>query len=606
MRQILLSELVLKATRIAGDKSARSDTAKLGPWSVSRIYVETSWEPGAKQTTYDAIHPAWKTSYRSIASEAVREYRSLRLQRLGWVTDADRRYSLIYPRGALVPRSMLDGLPSVSLRLQSLASFIGKLARKEFRKLRTPSLSEVAWAIDSVDASLVRSRRMGAEEDYRLLAAWKNGLEELRCSLLDVNVDCFMSDSLLTQNQLFYLRFQGLSSRASKGANRVFFPGAIDHSWGVNETADYQFPFQSPQEFRVLTPGKMDYTFPPSQFGIAQSTLRTRFSYIIFHQDSSRERAFIYRGEALIQPGPRRSFELLTPIVRAIDRAPVVFRLVNISRDAFRQKISIQDSLVNSVAKEVSLSRKDEVLVDTLFLSFPAGLKPGDYPMSLTLASSAIGTFIARSFEAKTDHVSRVGLITSMDDSPVAQAMSRLQLAWSVIDTSLSTTTQLASFNVIVMDRDALVGVSSLGAWGVQLREWVENGGHLVVLPQLAFSGRSLPFAPGEAFRRSPLLPPSASMTTDTAKATFHAPNPILPEDWNDWVVARSFGSVVVAPGRPAFVLVRSSETDAHLVVDLPEGKGHITLVALDLVSQLLNLHPGAHRLLANLLTTCR
>jgi hypothetical protein len=498
---------------------------------------------------------------------------------------------------------MLEGLPSVSARLKSLASFIRGLTRKEFRKLRNPSLSEVARAIDSVDASLVRSRRMGAEEDFRLLAAWKNGLEELRCSLLDVNVDCIMSDSLLTQNQLFYLRFQGLSSRASRGENKVFFPGAMDHSWGVNETPDHQFPLQVPQEFRILTPGRMDYTFPPSQFGIVQSTLRTRFSYMIFHRDSSRERTFIYRGEALIQPGPRRTFELLTPIVRAIDRAPVVFRLVNISRDAFRQKISIQDSLVNPTSKEVSFSRKDEVLVDTLFLSLRGGLKPGDYPMSLSLASSAMGTFLARSFEAKTDVASRVGLITSMDDSPVAQAMRRLQLAWSPIDTSFSSATQLASFNVIVIDRDALVGVSSIGPRSVRLREWVENGGHLVVLPQMAFRGGSMPFAPGGTFRMSPLLPPLAPIITDTAKPLFRVPNPILPDDWNDWVVARSFGSVIVAPDQPAFVLARSAETNAHMVVDLPEGKGHVTLVALDLVSQLLNLHPGAHRLLANLLT---
>jgi LmbE family N-acetylglucosaminyl deacetylase len=602
MRQILLSELVLKAASIAGDPSARPDTAKPGPWNVPRIYVESSWEPGAKQTAYDAVHPAWKSSYRSIASEAAGEYQGLRLQRLGWITDADRRYSLIHPRGAPTPPSILDGLPSVSPRLRSLAAFIRKITRKEVRKLRTPSLSDVAQAIDSVDASLARSRRMGGDGDYRLLAAWKNGLEELRCSLLDVNVDCVVSDSLLTQNQLFYVRFQGLSSRASAGGNRIFFPGAIDHSWGINESPEHQFPFQPPQEFRVLTPRKMDYTFPGSQFGLTQPTPRTRFSYIIMHRDSSRQREFIYRGEASIQAGPKRTFEVLTPVVRAIDGAMVAFRLVNISRDAFRGKILIQDSLVNPVTKGLELSRKDEVLVDTLSLSLRAPLPPGDYPMSLSLASSAAGSFIARSFEATTDPASRVGFITSMEDSPVAQAMSRLQLAWSAIDTSLAGKSSLTSFNVILIDRDALAGVRSLETRSGDLLDWVRNGGHLVLLPQMSFRGKALPKVFGSLFRSFPLIPPSAPVQCDTAKGLFRTPNIIRPSDWNEWVVARSFGSVMIAADRPASVLARDTETDSLLLVDLPEGKGRVTLVALDLVSQLLNVHPGAHRLLANML----
>jgi hypothetical protein len=258
------------------------------------------------------------------------------------------------------------------------------------------------------------------------------------------------------------------------------------------------------------------------------------------------------------------------------------------------------------VSKEVSLSRKDEVLVDTLFLSFRAGLKPGDYPMSLTLASSVMGTCNARSFEAETDPASRVGFITSMDDSPVAQAMSRLRLTWSAIDTSFSSTSQLAAFNVILIDRDALVGVSTLGARSARLREWVENGGRLVVLPQMAYRGGSMPFAPGGMFRMSPFLAPSAPIAADTAKALFRIPNALAPEDWDHWVVARTFGSVAVAPGRPSVVLARSAETNADVIVDMPEGRGRVTLVAIDLVSQLLNLHPGAHRLLANLLAPPR
>jgi hypothetical protein len=43
-------------------------------------------------------------------------------------------------------------------------------------------------------------------------------------------------------------------------------------------------------------------------------------------------------------------------------------------------------------------------------------------------------------------------------------------------------------------------------------------------------------------------------------------------------------------------------DRDIPLVVTLPEGKGRITLIALDLISQLVNVHPGGHRIFANLL----
>jgi hypothetical protein len=47
---------------------------------------------------------------------------------------------------------------------------------------------------------------------------------------------------------------------------------------------------------------------------------------------------------------------------------------------------------------------------------------------------------------------------------------------------------------------------------------------------------------------------------------------------------------------------VRVKGTDAPLLLTKRSGKGRITLVALDMISQLANVKPGVHRLLANIL----
>jgi hypothetical protein len=61
-------------------------------------------------------------------------------------------------------------------------------------------------------------------------------------------------------------------------------------------------------------------------------------------------------------------------------------------------------------------------------------------------------------------------------------------------------------------------------------------------------------------------------------------------------------GSVEVRSTQPAQIPVRAQASGDPLIVTIPEQKGGITYVALDVYSQLANIHPGAFRLLANLL----
>jgi hypothetical protein len=346
----------------------------------------------------------------------------------------------------------------------------------------------------------------------------------------------------------------------------------------------------------------MEMTIPLSQFGMIQSSMRTRFSFLVMHLDSLRERNFFYRGEVPFRVGPRRTYEVLTPVVRAMDDEPVLFRLLNISRDGYEGNITIVDSAAERVSKHAALPVKDYVLVDTLRLRLRRPLPPGDYPMTLALSGGTEERFIARSFEALTDPRARIGLVTGLEESPVAWGMKRLRLPWKRLDEPVGMAKDLLSLNVVVLDREAVAGVRWLENVAAPMREWVRGGGHLVILPQSGAARGGTSVVTGASFRNFPQLSPETPVQTDTSQSILMTPNRITDGDWEEWVVARSLGSINIAANQPAQVVVKTRNENAPLVVEVPEGKGRITFVALDLVSQLMNVHPGAHRILANIL----
>jgi hypothetical protein len=239
--------------------------------------------------------------------------------------------------------------------------------------------------------------------------------------------------------------------------------------------------------------------------------------------------------------------------------------------------------------------------VDTLRLSLRKTLPAGEYTMNLELSGGNADQFLVRSFEAAVDSQVRLGLLTCIEDSPVAQALRRLRQPWRSVDTAFAAA-DLSSFNVILVDRDAFEGIQGLSRRAGALQEWVRKGGRLVVLPQAAAVDGGASVLSVGAFGRSAQLSPVAPVLSDTTAALSRTPNLLSRADWENWVVARSLHSIRIDSAVNARTPVISADGRIPLVVMIPLEKGRITLVALDLNSQFQNVHPGAHRLLANLL----
>jgi hypothetical protein len=159
----------------------------------------------------------------------------------------------------------------------------------------------------------------------------------------------------------------------------------------------------------------------------------------------------------------------------------------------------------------------------------------------------------------------------------------------------------LPDSGLVVLDRDA-TALQSVRDAMPEIVAWVRSGGRLVVLPQTLMPAGDGPVLPGAVFRAAPQLQPLAGLDVDTTDRLFRSPNRIGAADWEGWVVSRSLCSIVLPADARARIPIRSAEGRDPLLVQLPYGTGSVTVVALDLVSQISNVHPGAHRLLANIL----
>ncbi|MFQ5798827.1 MAG: PIG-L deacetylase family protein, partial [Bacteroidota bacterium] len=367
LRQSTLQDFLLNAIRAVQD-SLQAGTTKVGSdmlsWKVQRIFVDKGTQKQPFQMNIDLRHPIWKKSYREIAEEAVENYESLRAQIPAWRKQGDRSYTLLSPSRSEAPSSFDSGLELVSPRLQGIANDVAQLANLARTGGSANALGLLSTAIDSVVRALGWGTFKLTKPERRALITWKGRLEDLRCSLLDVDIQFEVSDSLVTRRQLFFLNFTNFKAKVGAGKTEILFPGVLTGNWVVDESLEHRFPFQVPREFRILTPKKLEFNTPLAVFGLDRAMVRTNLSFIILHQDSLPERNFQYRKDIPLRVGPRFSSEILTPVLYVTPGERLVYRFQNLTRDGVYGETFVEDSLVSSDHKRFHLRTKDSSVLD--------------------------------------------------------------------------------------------------------------------------------------------------------------------------------------------------------------------------------------------------
>jgi hypothetical protein len=116
-----------------------------------------------------------------------------------------------------------------------------------------------------------------------------------------------------------------------------------------------------------------------------------------------------------------------------------------------------------------------------------------------------------------------------------------------------------------------------------------------------ATSGNPLTETAG--FGMALFIAPEAAVLAGRASGVLSYPNPLSDADWRGWIISRARSPLVLARESDPLIHLKDGSTGAPLIASVKMGEGTVTAVALDMSPQLQIVHPGAYRLIANLVS---
>ncbi|MDZ7266072.1 MAG: PIG-L family deacetylase [candidate division KSB1 bacterium] len=567
-------------------------------WSVNRVFMEDS---SGLVMPVQEVHPLWKKSYEAIAAEAAQAYASLNRQRQVWRSSRPSAYALLMGAAGRDPAALDAGLPlPASSRLRSLDRRVHNLSLQTQRGKKTGALAEIVSVLDSVSLLLVEKNLQ--ETERRRLLHWNKTLGDLRCSLLGVEVKFTLSDTALSERQLTYLTLTKVTGLSKGGNTSVFFGNADPQSgWIIDEGFEHKLPLRLNDPYRLLSPKKMAYTFPPAYYQQQAEEPWHKLLFFVIHRAANREQDFTYRAEAKLTFGPRFSTEVLNPIVRMHANEHLRIRLTNFSRDGVADEVWVDDAYATAQPSRFRLSRKGATHLDVLPLTWRGDPPPGNYLMQVQIDSIPEANFVARKFYAAVDATKRIGLLSALSNSPVAEALRRLNLQYVALSPA-GFAPRLDSLDVLVLDRRLLSFHPELAQQRAALQRFAEAGGHVIILAQEAPVWNKSPLWQG--LHLLPVLQWEANTPLQTAAshALSVSPNRLTAEDWEGWLFQRAYNLLSGPALAEAEAPVKAMPESTPLVLTQTRGRGRFTYVDLALAPQLLNVHPGAFRFFANLI----
>jgi hypothetical protein len=275
----------------------------------------------------------------------------------------------------------------------------------------------------------------------------------------------------------------------------------------------------------------------------------------------------------------------------------VAYTVTNVSRDRLPATVSIVDSLVHAGPRPLLLRVKDEVVTDTLALEYRGPLPAEDYPVEIRVGPRRAARFVARTFSVERDTTLRVGVLTAFRGDAVIAALERTGIPNVIVQGPGDP--EIERCNVIIVDRDALALIPGAAAVIPRLERWVAGGGHLIIFPHWYGATNAGSLTLGITFAADGGVDVATPLRLDSSVAL--QPNRLASDDMEGWVISRAFGTLSL-PDRSFTTVLVADDRGRPLVARFRTGEGTVLVSSLDLQSQLLNVHPGAHRLFVNLL----
>ena len=247
-------------------------------------------------------------------------------------------------------------------------------------------------------------------------------------------------------------------------------------------------------------------------------------------------------------------------------------------------------------------------------VAVPEPRKPGVDVFRIRLGSMKVALPVHK-VDVKTPAGLRVGLLRSRDDTLAGiLGAGGLGLAWSELSDADIAVADLGVFDTIVVDIRSLQERPRARRAFRRLLEFAEGKGHRLVV----FYQKDTEFHPeGEGFRGAPFQPfvvghsrvtrpdaPVRVLRRDSPLLTW--PNIVQPSDWDGWEQERALylPSLYTAQFEEVIAIHDPGQSEERgALLHARTGDGEYVYCALALWRQLKKLHPGAVRLLANLLS---
>jgi hypothetical protein len=594
-------ESILRVVNDARVKKEGLHGGNVSPWIVEYVLMQNNEMSGIK-APLSRRHPLWKKSYHEIGEMIYHEYRSFSDRRHIDRAKETPYYKILYSRGknninVFECDQSLFLPPSLRPIYENILAGTKNILTKNQRSKKY--LHSIAVTIDSVDHQLLKIPEDRLRE-RRLLISWKESLEKLRTAMLGVSVGYSLDYSVVTERQLINIKIDTITNLPSTGSSFIVFP-SVNRDWIVNESKTSYLPLHLKEEYRLLSPSKITYDIPADQYFQNQPFIHRPMPVIIVHKDANKDRSFIFQLSPKIQYSPRFTAEVLTPIIRCIDGEKLVVRLTNHSRDGVSDVLTVQEPLVSSSALRITLPEKESSSLDTLVFSWNQTIRDSSYLFPLRYGGVTVAGFLAKKIPVKVDSALSVILITGTQRSELSEALRRLGLSHvKVLHREALVDTILSPVKRVLIDRRAL----TLRPFSIDemnmFKNYVFNGGHLVVFAQDAQIWNTSPMIDGVRLTSTIQWTAETPLSYDSINSFFTAPNNITRDDFKDWIVCRAYNKVRIDSSDVQVHL--SSKEGAPFIVEKIYGKGKIVYIDLALSPQLMSIHEGAFRLLANII----
>ncbi len=595
--------------RMSFNKLPRRERSQVRPWVVSRTFYDDGSSKGFALSG-GFIHPVWKMTIAEFAREAEKSFHTIVTQRRLLRSSGKRSYKILVNNDIPSLKSIDQELVRRPLkRIQTIAESVRAISSASAEGALNPLteakkkalLEDITRTGGVIDRQMIELRPMNQAE-ARTLTSWRDQLELLRNALLGAQLFARLSESVLAERQLAYLTVDSATGLNPSLPADLYFP-EVAHDWYVNEKTVDHVPYKAGETIGLISPVSLLYDLPEAIYGLQKSTLDNTLRVYLVQKGPTPDLDITARKDFRVKYAPRYSFEVEPPIVRAGFTPTVTLRFTNHTRDRVRDTLVVQDSIVQSDREEFSSAAKESEEIIPLHLRWKPGIAEGTYVIPVVSRGKVVARFAARAFAVNIDPTKRIGIVPALRESPAADALANLGLRASSIAPDGSLQASLTSLDALVLDRRVMTLHPELLRQRNVMNEFVNNGGHLVILAQDAPAWNDAPLIDGVSLTTSSEIDLGELVRLDSAQAILKHPNRIVPDDWNNWIDRREFNAVALKAPKEFTVAVRIGQRGNPALISRAYGKGKVTYVDLDLVHQWINLHPGSLRLLANILS---